>query len=93
MIMMTKQFSQLPSSSREPGTFPSQLDVNPKGHASSSSGNPGEPVRKVNIVISLCSGREIDNQVRNPNKPFRYPHQFFQILLLLHLQRLVHPVS
>jgi len=32
----------------------------------------------VNIVISLRSGREIDNQVRNPNEPCRYPHKFFQ---------------
>jgi len=52
--------------------------VNPKGHASSSSGNPSEPMRKVNAVISLRSGREIDNQVRNPNEPYRYPHQFFK---------------
>ena len=78
MRMMTEQFSQLASSSREPGTFPSQPKVNPKGHASSSSANPNEPVRKVNAVISLHSGREVDNQVRNPNEPCRYPHQFFQ---------------
>jgi len=52
--------------------------VNPKGHASSSSGNPSEPVRKVNAVISLRSSREIDNQVTNPNEPGRYPHEFFQ---------------
>jgi len=32
----------------------------------------------VNAVISLRSGQEIDNQVRNPNEPCRYPHQFFQ---------------
>jgi len=49
--------------------------VNPKGHASSSSGaNPSESVREVNAVISLRSDREIDNQVRNPNEPCRYPH-------------------
>jgi len=78
MRMVIKQFFQLASSSRESGTFSSQPEVNPKGHASSSSGgNPSEPVRKVNAVISLCSGREIDNQVRNPNEPCRYPHQFF----------------
>ena len=52
--------------------------MNSKGHASPSSGNPSEPVRKVNVVISLWSGREIDNQVTNPNEPCRYPHQFFQ---------------
>ena len=52
--------------------------MNPKGHASSSSrANPRESVRKVNAVISLRSGTEIDNQVRNPNEPCMYPHQFF----------------
>jgi len=61
MRMMSEQFFQLASSSREPGTFPSQPEVNPKGHASSSSRNPSEPVRKVNAVISLHFGREIDN--------------------------------
>jgi len=76
--MMTEQFSQLASSSREPGTFPSQPEVNPKAHASSSLGNPSESMRKVNAVISLYYGREIDNQVRSPNKPCRYPHQFFE---------------
>jgi len=75
MGMMTEQVSQLASSSREPGTFPSQPKVNPKGHTSSSSGgNPSEAVRKVNAVISLRSDREIDNQVRNPNEPCMYPH-------------------
>jgi len=58
---MTEQFFQLASSSRESGTFPSQSEVNPKGHTSSSFGNPSESVRKVNSVISLHSGREIDN--------------------------------
>jgi len=54
MRMMTEQFFQLTSSFKEQGTFPSQPEVNPKGHASSSSvGNPSEPVRKVNAVISL----------------------------------------
>jgi len=56
MRMMTEQFFQLASSLREPGTFPSQPEMNPKGHASSSSGNPNEPMRKVNAVISLCFG-------------------------------------
>jgi len=74
MRMTTEQFFQLALSSREPGTFPSQPEVNPKGHASSSSGNPNELVRKVNAVISLRSSREVDNQVRNPNEPCRYPH-------------------
>jgi len=33
--------------------------VNPRGHASSSFGaNPSEPMRKVNIVISLQSSRD-----------------------------------
>jgi len=78
MRMMTEQFSQLALSSKDLGTFPSQPKVNPKGHASPSSGNPNELVRKVNAVISLHSDREADNQVRNPNEPCRYPHQFFQ---------------
>ena len=52
--------------------------MNPKGHASSSSCNPNEPVRKVNVVISLCFGQEFNNQLRNPNEPCRCPHQFFQ---------------
>ena len=52
--------------------------MNPKGHASSSSGNPSEPTRKVNAAISLCSDRQVDNQVRKPNEPCRSPHQFFQ---------------
>lgn len=79
MRMMTEQFSQLASSSRKPGTFSSQLEVNPKSHAFSSSGaNPSEAVRKVNAVLSLQAGREIDNQVRNPYEICMYHHQFFQ---------------
>jgi len=79
MRMMTEHFFQLASSSRESGTFPSQPEVNPKGHTSSSSGaNTNESMRKVNAVISLQFGREIDNQVRNFNEPCMYPHQFFQ---------------
>jgi len=54
MRMMTEQLFQLASSSRETSTFPSQPEVNPKGHASSySDANPSEPVRKVNAIISL----------------------------------------
>jgi len=75
--MMTEQFSHLTSSSSELGTFPSQPEVKPKGYVFPSSGSPNEPVRKVNAVISLRPGREVDNQVRNPNEPCRYPHQFF----------------
>jgi len=78
MRVMTEQFSQLASSFRESGTFPCQLEVNPKGDPSSSSGNRSESLRKVNVLRSLRSSREIDNQVRNSNKPCRYPHQFFQ---------------
>jgi len=78
MRMMIEQFSQWASSSREPGTFPSQPEANPKGHVPSSSSNPNEPVRKVNAVICLRSGREVDNQVRNHTEPCRFPHQFFQ---------------
>jgi len=79
MRMITEQFSQLASSSRESGTFRSQPEVNTKLHTSSSSGaDPSEFVRKVNATISLQSGREIDDQVRNPNEPWMFPHQFFQ---------------
>jgi len=52
--------------------------MNHKGHASSSSGNPNKPIRKVNTVLSLRSGREVDNKVRNPNESCRFSHQFFQ---------------
>ena len=61
MRMMTEQFSQLVSSSREPDTFSSQPEMNPKGYASSSYGEPNKPVRKVNAVISLRFGKEVDN--------------------------------
>jgi len=94
MRMMTEQFFHLASSSRERGTFLSQPKVNPKGHASPSTGNPNEPMRKVNAVISLHSGREVDNQVRNHNEPCECPCiNSSRILLPLLLQRLVHPVS
>ena len=56
MRMMTEQFVQLTSSSGKPGTFPSQPELNPKGHASSSSSNHSEPMTKVNALITLCSG-------------------------------------
>jgi len=62
----------------EPGAFSSQSEVNPEGHASSSSGKPRETVRKVKAVISLRFGREIDNQVKSSNEPCRYSYQFFQ---------------
>ena len=67
MRMMTEQFSQLASSSREPGTFPSQPEVNPKGLVCSPSSGPSssENVRKINAIISLRPGRKIDNQVGN----------------------------
>jgi len=78
MRMMIEQFFQLASSSRKSGTFSSQPKVNFKGHTSPSSDNPSKPVRKVSVVEYLRSGREVDNQVRNPNEPCRYPHQCFQ---------------
>ena len=56
MRLMTEQFSQLASSFREPGTFPSQPEVNPKGLPSSSGLPPNDNVRKINVVISLRSG-------------------------------------
>jgi len=44
--------------------------VNPKDHSSSSFGvNPSKSMSKVNAVISPRLGREIDNQVENPNQP------------------------
>ena len=79
MRIMTEQFFQLASSSRKSSTFLSQPEVNPRENTSSSSVvNPSESVTKVNAVISLRSGRETDNQMRNPNEPCRYPHQLFQ---------------
>jgi len=52
--------------------------VNPKGHAASSSGeNPSKPVRKVNVVLSLRSGREIDNQVGITSEHCKYAENFF----------------
>jgi len=63
----------------EPSAFPSQPELNPRGHTSSSSTvNPSESMRKVNIVTSLRSSREIDNQVGNSNESCKYPHSFFQ---------------
>ena len=58
MRMMTEQFSQLALSSKEPDTFSSQLEMNPKSHASSSSSNPNESMRKVNTVISPFWSRD-----------------------------------
>ena len=53
MRLMTEPFSQLTSSSREPGAFPSQPEVNPKGLPSSSGLPPNDNVRKMNAFISL----------------------------------------
>ena len=75
--LITEQFSQLASSSREPGAFPSQPEVNPKGLPSSSGLPPNNNVRKINAVISLKLGGEIDNQTRNSKEPYK-PHDFFQ---------------
>jgi len=54
--------------------------VNPKGLVSSPSSGPSssENVRKINTIISLRSGRKIDNQVGNSKAPFKFPHNFFQ---------------
>ena len=67
------------SSAGESDTFHNQLEMNPKGlTASSSSGaNPSENVRKVNVVISLILGQEIDNQVENFKETRRYSPTFF----------------
>jgi len=61
MRIMIEQFSLLASSFRKLGTFLSQPKVNPKGYASPPSGNPSELLRKLNVVISLRPGREVDN--------------------------------
>ena len=78
MRLMTKQFSQLASSSTELGTLPSQPEMNPKGLPSSSRLPSNDNVRKINAVISLRSGREIDNQVRNSKEPCKFSHDFFE---------------
>jgi len=80
MRMMTEQFFQLASSSRELGTFPSQPDVNPKGLVSSPSTGPSSSknVRKIITTISFRSYQEIDNQVGNSKEPCKFSHNFFQ---------------
>ena len=56
--------------------------MNPKGHASSSFGaKPSKIVRKFNEVISLRSGRDIDNQVKIPKNPANTLTICFRILL------------
>ena len=35
-------------------------------------------MRKINAVISLRLGQEIDNQVGNFKEPYKFPHDFFQ---------------
>ena len=79
MRMMTEQFFQLASFSREAGTFPSQIEVNPKGLVSSPSFVPSssENVRKKNAIISLRSGQKID-KVENFKDPCKFRHNFFQ---------------
>jgi len=54
--------------------------VNPKGLVSSPSfgSSSSENVRKINAIISLRSGRKIDNQVGNSKEPCKFPHNFFQ---------------
>ena len=63
MQIMTEQFFQLASSSRKSGTFPSQPELNPKGHASSSSGaNPSESVSEVTTrKVVFCSNFFVAN--------------------------------
>jgi len=80
MGIITEQFFQLASSSRKPGTFPSQPKVNPKSLVSPCSSGPSssENVRKINPIISLRSSRKIDNQVGNSKEPCKFPHNFFQ---------------
>ena len=46
---------------REKGTFPSQYETNPKGWTSSDFAP--DTFRKVNAIITLRSGKEIDNHV------------------------------
>jgi len=90
---MIEQFFQLTSSSNEPGTFLSQPEVNPKGHASSSSGNIVSQWGKW-MQWYFSALVEIHYQQKSPNKLCWYSNQFSKILLLLlHLQKLVHLVS
>jgi len=49
---------------REKGTCPSQPEANPRGGFSSSF-DPND-VRKVNVVISLRSGKKVDTHVGEP---------------------------
>ena len=46
---------------RKKGTFPSQSETNPEGETSSDS--TPDIFRKVNVIITLRSGKEIDNYV------------------------------
>ena len=79
MRIINEQFSQLASSTGELDTFLSQLEVNPNSHASFFSRvNSSKTVRKVNAIISIRSSREIDNQVENSKKSYKYPDNFFQ---------------
>jgi len=61
--LITKQFSQTAIANREKGTFPSQPETNPKGKI--SSGSTPDTFRKVNAIITLRSGKEIDNHVED----------------------------
>jgi len=78
MRMMTEQFFQLASSSKEASTFPNQPEMNPKGLVSSFGPSTFENVRKINAIISFRSVQEIDNQVENFKEPCKFPYNFSQ---------------
>ena len=58
---ITEQFSQSAIGNKEKETFPSQPKTNPKGGTSFSS--TSNSFRKINTIITLKSGEEIDNHV------------------------------
>jgi len=58
-----EQFFQSAMTNKEKRTFPSKPETNPKGRTSSSSIH--DTFRKVNATITLSSGKEIDNHVRD----------------------------
>jgi len=64
--MMTEQFFQLATFSRESGTFPSKPEMNPKGLASSSRPSPFKN-GTINVVISLNQVERLTTEIlKNP---------------------------
>jgi len=77
--MMVEQFLQL-ASSRKPGTFSNQPEVNPKDLVASSSSGPfsSKNMKNINAIISFRLHREIDNQVKNSKEPCKFSQSLFQ---------------